>query len=379
MNRYPLLLIITLLEFFGCNRLRIKDFPAQGYSALNQSYHTASVNYQRNTICDSEIEPPLVQEWDETLIALPSGGFTATGDWLFFGTVNGYLGAVNLSDGDMKGKRNLGDACPAPPTIWDHYLYQPYEDGKYGLIAYDILNGDKLWLIDELLSSSSPVIMKNRIYHQTVNGMVFCLRQETGQMLWQKYLQQNVRNSLAYSEGILIHASMSGNITALDQYTGGTIWTLELKDPVFADPVISGDVVYIANFSGYLYAIDLTSGKILHTRKFNVPLYHGPAIDGNQIFLGLSDGRMAKIDASTFAILYVFEGEGPVSGSPLVTRSYIYFTTLSKYLYVLSRSNLTLLQEIEFDARLRSTPIIKDGKLVIACENDRVIALARAE
>lgn len=379
MRRNIQIFLCAAIVFSGCNRLRIKDFPNEGATALTEAYHTAAFNYQRNAVSSSEIAPPLEQQWDESLIALPSGGFTSAGDWLLFGTSNGYLGAASLSDGDMKGKRNLGDACAAPPTIWDHYIYQSYEDGKYGLLAYDILNGDKLWQIDEQFSSSSPVILNKRIYHQTVDGMVFCLQQDTGRMIWQKYLQQKVRNSLAYNEGVLIQASMSGNITALDRYTGGTIWTIDLKDPVFADPVISDNTVYIVNYAGYLFAIDLSNGKILHTRKFNVPLYHGPAIDGNQVYLGLSDGRIAKIDASTFSVLYTFAGEGPVSGPPLVTRSYIYFTTLSKYLYVLSRSNLTLLQEIEFDARLRSTPLIKDGKLVIACENNRVIALARAE
>ena len=374
-----MIIATTFILLLGCNRLRIKDFPADSESPQSGDYYTASINYQRNTFSDNEIAPPLIQDWDETLIALPNGGFTSAGNWLFFGTSNGYLGAASLEDGDMKGRRNLGDACATPPSIWNNYIYQPYEDGTSGLIAYDIVNGDKIWQIDDQLSSSSPVIIDNRIFHQTVNSMVFCLNRDTGEMLWQKYLNQKVRNSLAFSNGILVTASMSGTITALSPFTGGTVWSIELKNPIFADPVIVDNTIYVVTYAGNLYAIDLNRGQIIRKRNFNLPLYYGPAIDRHNIYLGLSDGRMVMLDTATFSVLYTFAGEGPVSGPPLITKSYVYYTTLSKFLYILARSDLELLQDMEFDARLRSTPLIKNGKLVIVCENNRVIALAKDE
>ena len=93
----------------------------------------------------------------------------------------------------------------------------------------------------------------------------------------------------------------------------------------------------------------------------------------------MSNGHLVSIDKYSFDLLHKFTGEGPVAGPPLITKSFVYYTTLSRFLYVLDKENLVLLQDVEFDSRIRSTPIITNGKLVIACEDNRAIALSQGE
>jgi outer membrane protein assembly factor BamB len=363
----------------GCNKLRIKDIPGENYDSEKAPYRTSQFNFERNAYSAAELSPPLKPVWDETFIALPSRGFTVIEDWIFFGTINGYLSAANLNDGDAKGKRNLGDSCPVPPTVWKNMIYQPYELGNHGLIAYNINDGSPVWSLDDNLSPSSPVIANNRIYHKTSYSMIFCLEQKTGRMVWQKFLNQKTRSSLAFNSELLITASMDGDVTALDHLTGGTRWQVNLGGPIFADPVISGEIIYIVNYGGQLFALDMHSGKTIRSHRFGIPLYHGPSVDQNRVYLGLSNGQLVSMDKNSFEILYTFSGEGPVAGPPLVTDSYVYYTTLSRFLYILDKTDLVLLQDIEFESRVRSTPIITNGKLVIACEDDRAIALSPGE
>ena len=371
--------VLSLLIITGCNKLRIRDLPAEENAPAINAYHTSQINYQRNALSAEEIAPPLSQIWDESLNALPSKGFTIIDDWMFFGTINGYLGAANLSDGNQSGKKNLGDACPSPPTIWKNLIFQAFESGKYGIIAYDVNQGSVIWRLEDHNSTSSPIIINNKLYHQGMYGMMYSLNYLTGEMIWQKYLGEQTKNSLAYSDNLIIIAGMSGNVTAIDHETGGTVWLTQVESPVFADPVIYKQVIYIADYKGNLHALDLKTGKILRSKNFGVNLYHGPTIDNTSIYLGLSNGKLVELDLSSFKIRNSFIGEGPVSGPPLVTRSYIYYATLSRYLYILDKQDMVLLQDIEFDARLRSTPIIKNGKLVVTIENNRAIALARVE
>ncbi len=374
---FSLILLITLLVS-ACNRLRIRDLPLEEGPAIND-YHTSQINYQRNAVSAEELAPPLNQIWDESFNAMPSKGFTVIDDWMFFGTMNGYLGAANINDGDQKGKKNLGDACPAPPTVWKNLIFQAFDSGKYGLIAYDVNEGSHIWRMRDNNSTSSPIIVNNRLFHQNMYGMMYCLNFLTGEILWQKYMNRHTKNSLAYSDEYIILAAIDGEITATDHRSGGTVWTTQSNSPVFADPVISGRTIYIADYKGMLHALDIETGEELRSRKLGTNLYHGPTVDNDYLFIGLSNGKLLKLDTNSFELISVFNGEGPISGPPLVTRNYIYYSTLSRYLYILDKKKMILLQDIEFDARLRSTPIIKNGKLVVTIENNRAIALAQAE
>ncbi len=101
-------------------------------------------------------------------------------------------------------------------------------------------------------------------------------------------------------------------------------------------------------------------------------MYHAITTDNNSIFIPLSNGNIKAIDNNNYTELWSFQGEGPATSSVLVTKNYIYFATLGKYLYILEKKSGKLLQEIEFEGRLRSIPLIKNGKLVIACEDKYV-------
>jgi hypothetical protein len=114
-NRF-FLVVLCGLTLTSCNKLRIRDFPEDN-EPFTQPLLTLQNNFQRNALSAEEIAPPLVKDWEESLPSLPSKGFSASGNYLVFGMTNGYLAALELENGKFLGKKNLGDACPAPPTI----------------------------------------------------------------------------------------------------------------------------------------------------------------------------------------------------------------------------------------------------------------------
>lgn len=361
------LLAVCGLILASCNKLRIRDFPEEN-EPFAQPLLTLQNNFQRNALSAEELAPPLVEEWEESLPSLPSRGFSASGNYLVFGMTNGYLAALDLEDGRFLGKKNLGDACPAPPTIYSSVAFQSFETGKSGLIAYNLQTGVVLWEIRDQFSTSSPVLVDERLFHQTAAGLVFCLKYQDGTMLWQKYTGHAVRNSLAYADDTLISAGSDGTVTAIGHRTGSTVWQNVMKGSLFADPVIADSLVYIADYAGDLTTIQLKTGKIVARTRLETPLYCGPTVDASYIYIGLSDGRFVAMDKTSFKIRYTFKGQGPISSPPLVSDAYIYFTTLANHLYILKKSDGKLLQDIEFDGRARSTPIIKNNILVIASD-----------
>jgi len=373
MHKWSISILVAGLLLLSCNKLRIRDFPEEN-EPLVHSQLTLQNNYQRNAITDEEVAPPLVLEWEEYLPSIPSRGFSGSDKYILFGMTNGYLAGIELLEGKFLGKKNLGDACPAPPTIYGNIVFQSFETGNSGIIAYDIQSGSVLWELRDQFTTSSPIILDNRLFHQTAQGMIFCLNFQNGGFFWQKYTGHPVRNSLAYSEGILISAASDGFITAINHRTGTTAWQISVGAPVFADPVIADHSVYISDYAGFLHVLSLHSGVSQQKTYFDYPLYHGPTIDNRHIYLGLSNGQIVALDKNSLAQLYSFKGQGPIAAPPLVSESYIYFATLANHLYILKKSDGMLLQDIEFEGRARSTPFIKNNILVIA--SDAKVAFA---
>jgi len=372
-------LLFGMILFFslaGCSSLRIRDFPEQLKSDRDPLL-TSGNSYARNALSREDLAPPLTEEWAEDFPALPYNGFTAVDNWLLFGTSNGYLVIADIDDGDMKGKRNLGDACAAPPTIEGQLLFQSFETGAYGLIAYDIYHGRIEWRLENNLSRSAPVVIDEKVIHTTLQGDVICLNIETGDEIWRTSLESEIRNSPAFSGDKLVIATLPGRIFALEYTSGVTIWQADIKTPVFADPVIENDRIYIVGQKEDLYVFNLPRGNAVYRKKIRVPMYYAPTIDESNIFIPLSDGRLICLDKSTFAEKWAYQGDGPAAGPALVSHLYIYLTSLAEKLSILDKNNGELLQEITLSGRARSTPVIRQGKLILSCEDKQVIAYAK--
>ncbi len=254
---------ILLIFLAGCgSSLRISDFPA-GKTADKNPLMTSQLTYSRNTVSSQELIPPLTEDWEEDYQSLPNNGFTAVDNWLFFGMRNGYLAAVDIDDGDLEGKKNLGDACAVPPTVYNNILYQAFEIGSYGLIAYDVSDGSSIWAIDGHFSRSSPVIVNEMALFQSLRGEVICFNYLTGEEIWRQSLNKGIRNSPAFKDNVLITVTLDGTIYAFESTSGNIMWELNLNSPVFADPVIDGERLYVASHAGTLFVIELRSGQLL--------------------------------------------------------------------------------------------------------------------
>ena len=368
--------IVLFLSLAGCSTLRIRDFPEQVKSDKDPLL-TSGISYSRNALSREELAPPLTETWSEDYTALPYNGFTAVDNWLLFGTSNGYLVIADIDDGELKGKRNLGDACAAPPTIKGQLLFQSFETGSYGLIVYDIYHGRIEWRLENNLSRSAPVVVDDKVIHTTLNGDVVCLNLETGEEIWRTSLGVEIRNSPAFSGDKLVIASLPGAIFILEYTSGVIVWKSDIKTPLFADPVVEEDRIYIVGQKEDLYVFNLVQGKEVYRKKIRVPMYYAPTIDESNIFLPLSDGRLICLDKSTFAEKWTYQGDGPAAGPALVSHLYIYLTSLAEKLSILDKNSGELLQEITLSGRARSTPIIKQGKLILSCEDKQVIAYAK--
>lgn len=366
--------ILAVAIYTGCgSSLKIRDF-SEYQQTDNMTLLTSQISYERNSVISEELVPPLIQEWEEEYISLPNQGFTGVNNWLFFTTYNGYLAAIDIEDGDLRGKKNLGDASASPPTIHNNILYITFESGSSGLIAYDISRGRIIWEIEENFSRSSPIVTNDMVLFQTMKGEIFGLNYLNGKEIWKRSTQTDIRNSPALKNNTLVTVTQNGEVYALESSSGVILWRKELDQPIFASPVIENNRIYITTHSGNLFILNLNSGATINQKNIGVELYNSPTIDIDNIYIALSNGMLLALDKNTLFEKWRFLGEGPIAGAALASSTYLYLSTLGQYFYILEKKNGQLLQKIELSGRARSSPVIKQGKIMIACEDKLVIA-----
>jgi len=126
-----LFIFFSIVYLFSCNKLQINNFH-QNSDPTASHLLTHNFNYQRNTVSEEELDPPLELVFEDDYNGLATNGFSSVDSILFFGTGKGYLIAFDLNKYKVVGKKKFGLSTSAPPTIYKNILYQPYDNGDYG-------------------------------------------------------------------------------------------------------------------------------------------------------------------------------------------------------------------------------------------------------
>jgi outer membrane protein assembly factor BamB len=366
------LLLLPALLIPACSRLQVKYFRGPDRST-NPAVVTSSGNFQRNYIARENITPPLKVVWEDDYTSIAMGGFTFSDSVLFLGSGNGYTIAINSETGKELGKKQIGKACPAPPSISGIYLYQTYNNGRVGLVAYDVRNGDELWESEYGPAAGSAVVTDERVIYQTLRGEMLALNRVNGIEIWKNNLGHSPLCSPAFASHTIITAGINGKIVALDASSGVVIWQTQTNLPVFADPVIYEDRVYLAGHDGQLLVLRLKDGRELQRRHLKVPVYNGVSVDPGGVYIGLSDGRIMALSSSTLKTKWEKHPGGPLAAPILVSPDFLYAASLDQHFYVIDKITGEILQNIETDGRFRSAPTFYQGKLYIAAENKRIV------
>jgi Ca-activated chloride channel family protein len=119
----------------------------------------------------------------------------ADGDYVAFNTESCELEVLTRA-GKRVWKKWLGDPLMSMPAIADGKVFQAYpgsdprsgrvEPGHF-LAAFDLRTGKELWkqkVAGEVITA--PVIAGGQIYLATVDGTLYCIRQDDGHVVWQE-------------------------------------------------------------------------------------------------------------------------------------------------------------------------------------------------
>jgi Ca-activated chloride channel family protein len=112
------------------------------------------------------------------------------GDYVAFNTESCELEIITAA-GKPVWKKWLGDPLMSMPAIADHKVYMAYPDSKNGgqhyLAAFDLKTGKEAWkakIAGEIITA--PVINNQQVYLATLEGTLYCFKQNDGTLVWQE-------------------------------------------------------------------------------------------------------------------------------------------------------------------------------------------------
>ncbi|MBN1994854.1 MAG: PQQ-binding-like beta-propeller repeat protein, partial [Anaerolineae bacterium] len=151
---------------------------------------------------------------------------------------------------------------PPPETSVAGSMFRgnPQHTGAYnvevapslGKVAWLFDTDDRIW--------TSPAVADNLVYFSSMNGHVYALNNQTGQLVWKQATGGASFSSPAVVEG-LVYVSFDSHLYTLDSQTGQKRWGFKTEGYwTDSPPTVADGLVYFGS-GPYLYALDAQTGQ----------------------------------------------------------------------------------------------------------------------
>ncbi|MDH3251755.1 MAG: PQQ-binding-like beta-propeller repeat protein, partial [Ignavibacteria bacterium] len=219
-------LMLAICAVSGCTGLKV-DRPL---NAHEEDWLTFGGNNERSNVARQEVKPPLALEWVHDLTGgIGNGALVVVDSTVIVGNLRGELYAINANTGKRYGWVDLGEAIQGSPVVDSGIAYIAATNTVESLVAYDLREGRILWKKQYGDIEVSPVLVKNRLYFGTMEGIFYCAAREDGELLWRFEIPENtkrkgIRSTAAAAQGVLVFGADDGMLYALDGQSGELRW-----------------------------------------------------------------------------------------------------------------------------------------------------------
>ena len=326
----------------------------------------------------------------------------------------GFIGCWDIKTGELLWKqRALYNIGYIHPALADGKLYIQSSDGQGAAGAeiiprafscFDAFTGEKLWDIDETISS--PSIAYGNLYGIIGFGTVYCFSSaepkdwsmwrgntdnpgigqsgpaDISSPTWAFDTGGIITGSPVVVKGKVYFGSHDGNIYCIDAYKGTLIWEFPTQYKIWSTPAVVGGRVYTGADDGNIYAIDADDGtQIWKTPAGGVTNFifaatwqprSSPIVVGDKLYVGALDGKVYCLDTSG-NIKWTYLTGRPIGGSPAYSNGVIFISSTDHYIYALDATNGDLVWKFESEATVAraytdwfpfGTPVVADGRVL---------------
>ena len=306
-----------------------------------------------------------------------TGAAVKLGDYVFVGSVGGYVYAFEAMTGKLRWRLKGGGMFKGSLCAYENRLYIGNTDNL--LRSIDAETGRTIWKINTGRDlDSSPCVVDDKLYIAGENGYLRCLNPRTGKQIWKKFVDgigpgtvlgsNGSETSPAVANNEAYVATYDGILYSFNATTGALRWKAKTHDDTDASAVIYDDFVYACaeEKAPYLYCFAREDGRQVWRYDGNRRGYYStPAIANGRVWVGAEDQNLHCVDARSGKGIWTFKTGGGVWSSPCVIDDKVVFGSRDSHVYCVDANTGKLVWRLKLDGRIISSPCIVDGVIWI--------------
>ncbi len=153
--------------------------------------------------------------------------------------------------------------------------------------ALDAYTGELAWAVGAPDGGPSAAIVKDRrVIFNTESCTLFVVDEDTGAMLWHRWLGDPLMSQPAAAGDLVYSAYPTGGTHAFGAFRlrdGEPAWHQPIAADVIQAPHVHGDAIFIATMDGSVTRFDRTTGRVAWQRS--VGAASAPWVDGDHVLL----------------------------------------------------------------------------------------------
>ncbi len=185
-----------------------------------------------------------VQQWNFTTQEAQWSQPATDGETVFLTSLDHYLYAINLENGDEVWKVDMGGAVVGTPLVANGVVYV----GSFAktLTALDAQTGEVQWTFPTTdWVWASPVLDNGVLYFGSIDGTFYAVNAEAGDEAWKYTADGGVFGSPLVTNGKIYFGTDKGNLYAFNTESE-QLWSINIVGKIFTSPIIVNNLIIVA-------------------------------------------------------------------------------------------------------------------------------------
>ena len=146
---------------------------------------------------------------------------------------------------------------------------------------------------------STAAIWEGTVFVGNLDGYLYAVDFETGEMRWRYDAGEEVKSSPAVADGVVYFGDELGVFHAVDAATGKARWTFAADGAISSSANLLGDRVLFGSYDNHLYCLNVGTGELAWRYETAGYVHASPAVLDSTVVTTGCDGMLRFIDVAT--------------------------------------------------------------------------------
>lgn len=261
-------------------------------------------------------------------------------------------------------------------------IYPNSNPSHHQVFSVNVETGAVNWAFTQSTGTwiAGPLVTKQAIYAPGGEGILYAL-DNSGNLLWSQKLSDYGLWSSPVSDGTFIYqTSMDGKVFALHPDSGDMAWSIEVDDVLVASPLVADGSLYVGSIGGKLYAFNSKNGVKNWETKLDGSIWSAPVMAAETLYIGTMidiTGKFYALNAADGSPKWApQQAIGSVIASPLILDEQVIFVTDAGKVQSFNRETGVSVWQADVQGKLVTPPVATKDVILVTPMNGEYYLVA---